>query len=157
FTDVSTSGATSYPVSIKYVDETAVKYSTLDNADIRITGPGGFNVLATFDSGSPASNAPTINASYHFTPPGGSWDFADDGIYTVTMESNAVTDNVGNFVPGGTLGTFKVVIPQTLVVMNTNDSGAGSLRQALTDANAVVSNDIINFDPTVFASAQTIT
>src|SRR5262249_44835670 len=36
FTDVSTSGGVSYPLSIKYVDETAVKYATLDNFDIRI-------------------------------------------------------------------------------------------------------------------------
>jgi len=42
----------------------------------------------------------------------------------------------------------------TITVANTNDSGAGSLRQALTDA---APGDTINFDATVFSSPQTIT
>lgn len=44
----------------------------------------------------------------------------------------------------------------TITVTNTNDSGAGSLRQAVLDANANGQADTINFDPTVFATAQTI-
>jgi hypothetical protein len=43
-------------------------------------------------------------------------------------------------------------------VMNTNDSGAGSLRQAITDANANGAGlDDILFDNTVFGTPQTIT
>jgi parallel beta-helix repeat protein len=34
----------------------------------------------------------------------------------------------------------------TFTVINTNDSGAGSLRQAITDANATSGADVINFD-----------
>jgi hypothetical protein len=41
-------------------------------------------------------------------------------------------------------------------VTNTNDSGAGSLRQAVIDASATSSPDGILFDPTAFSSAQTI-
>ena len=41
----------------------------------------------------------------------------------------------------------------TFTVMNTNDSGAGSLRDQVTNAAA---GDTIVFDSTVFASAQTI-
>ena len=41
----------------------------------------------------------------------------------------------------------------TLTVTNTNDSGAGSLRDQVTNAAA---GDTIVFDSTVFASAQTI-
>lgn len=44
-----------------------------------------------------------------------------------------------------------------LNVINTNDSGTGSLRQAVLDANAVQGSDTIVFDPTVFATAKTIT
>ena len=40
----------------------------------------------------------------------------------------------------------------TLTVMNTNDSGPGSLRQALADAH---NEDVINFDPSL--NGQTIT
>ena len=45
----------------------------------------------------------------------------------------------------------------TFTVTNTNDSGAGSLRAAVTQANANVQADTINFDPAVFNVARTIT
>src|SRR5258706_11084212 len=46
----------------------------------------------------------------------------------------------------------------TYTVVNTNDSGAGSLRQAITDANANAGADTINFDTAgVFATPRTIT
>jgi hypothetical protein len=43
----------------------------------------------------------------------------------------------------------------TFPVTNTNDSGEGSLRQAISDANASAGEDTINFDPSL--SGQTIT
>jgi hypothetical protein len=42
------------------------------------------------------------------------------------------------------------------VVVNTLDHGSGSLRQCVLDANATPGLQIITFDPTVFAAAQTI-
>ena len=41
-------------------------------------------------------------------------------------------------------------------VSNTDDSGAGSLRQAILDANASAGADVINFDPAAFATPSTI-
>lgn len=43
-----------------------------------------------------------------------------------------------------------------LVVTNVNDSGAGSLRQAILDANSNNQPDTISFDPQVFSVPQTI-
>src|SRR5439155_26949600 len=37
-------------------------------------------------------------------------------------------------------------LPSTFTVLNTNDSGAGSLRQAILDANAAAGADVINFN-----------
>jgi hypothetical protein len=45
----------------------------------------------------------------------------------------------------------------TFTVTNTNDSGAGSLRQAVLDANVNNQNDTIVFDAAVFNTPQTIT
>jgi predicted outer membrane repeat protein len=47
-------------------------------------------------------------------------------------------------------------LPSTFTVVNTNDAGAGSLRDAVAQANLGGTNTI-NFDPTVFAAPQTIT
>ena len=45
----------------------------------------------------------------------------------------------------------------TFTVTNTNDSGAGSLRQAVADANVNNQNDTIVFDAAIFSTPQTIT
>ncbi len=45
----------------------------------------------------------------------------------------------------------------TFVVTNTNDSGAGSLRDAINQANTNAQADTINFDPAFFNVARTIT
>jgi Bacterial Ig-like domain/Calx-beta domain/Right handed beta helix region len=47
--------------------------------------------------------------------------------------------------------------PATFTVLNADDSGAGSLRQAITDANGVATDDTIVFDAGAFATPQTIT
>ncbi len=45
----------------------------------------------------------------------------------------------------------------TFPVTNTNNLGAGSLRQAVLDSNAAAGSDTIVFDPAVFSTPQTIT
>jgi hypothetical protein len=47
--------------------------------------------------------------------------------------------------------------PTALIVHNTNDSGVGSLRQAILDANGIAGANTITFDPAVFTSAKIIT
>ncbi len=44
-----------------------------------------------------------------------------------------------------------------LVVFNTGDSGQGSLRQAIANANALAGDDTLTFDSALFGSPQTIT
>lgn len=46
-------------------------------------------------------------------------------------------------------------VPATITVLNSNDTGAGSLRQAITDANTTATADTIVFDPSLVG--QTIT
>lgn len=90
------------------------------------------------------------NGNYSFTVPAG-------GNYTVTPSystftfnppsgtfSNLSGDQVADF--NGTRGV--------LLVTNTNDGGAGSMRQAILDANAIPGRDTINFQ--IASGAQTI-
>jgi hypothetical protein len=58
----------------------------------------------------------------------------------------------------GAPATGTVTIAQNgFVVFNTNDSGQGSLRQALANADGLAGNDSILFDAAAFGSGQTIT
>lgn len=47
-------------------------------------------------------------------------------------------------------------VPATFTVMNDNDAGPGSLRQAIVDANRMGGADIINFDATFFSTPRAI-
>ncbi len=47
-------------------------------------------------------------------------------------------------------------VPTTFWVNNTDESGPGSLRQAVADANGNSGPDVVNFDPAAFSTAKTI-
>lgn len=156
--NVTTAGATTYTFTVTYTARVGnlINRSTLGTNDITVAGPGSFSATPTFDSADSAVNATTITATYSFTPPGGSWDGGDGGTYTLRIATNEVLDTAGQAVNPGPFGSFAVVIPQTFVVINTNDAGAGSLRQALLNANTFTgTNDTIVFSP-LFNTAQAI-
>jgi predicted outer membrane repeat protein len=54
------------------------------------------------------------------------------------------------------LGTFGHAAAATFTVTNINNSGAGSLRQAVDSSNSAAGSDTIVFDPAVFSTPQTI-
>ncbi len=70
------------------------------------------------------------------------------GSYTVT----ATTQNAN----GSASFNLTNVAPMTYTVTNTNDDGAGSLRQAVEDANDNSGNDTIVFEQAVFSTKQSI-
>ena len=64
------------------------------------------------------------------------------------------TDGDGNGTSTVDIGAFEV---QTILVTNTSDSGAGSLRQAITAANASLGTDAINFQPGLTGTISLLT
>ena len=107
-----TTPGTSKQLTVTYTDNVAVDVTDLNNSDIRITDSKGFNQLATFVSVNTNTNGTPRTATYQVTGPGGSWDNNDNGLYTVSMEPNQVSDTSNNnFVASGMLGTFSVNIP----------------------------------------------
>jgi predicted outer membrane repeat protein/parallel beta-helix repeat protein len=102
------SNATQYDFTVTFSDNAAVNVSTLDSTDVRVTGPGAFSALATFVSVDNNTNGTPRVATYRLTPPGGTWDSADNGTYTVALEDSQVRDVSGNNAVAATLGTFTV-------------------------------------------------
>lgn len=81
---------------------------------------------------------------------------------TPTATPTGTPTNTPTATPTGTPTNTPTATPTgtplpSLVVTNTNDSGAGSLRQAVLDANAAAGANTITFDPTFFNVPRTIT
>ncbi len=164
---IVTAGPTPDTVQVTYVDNSAIDVSTIDIGDIEIIAPNAAALSITSAVVDINTNGSPRVATYTFTVPGGSWDAADNGVYQVNILANQVadTDAGPQFVPAGSLGNFRVAIATTFSVDVTTDVDDGnystgnlSFREALKLANdSPVTHDTITFDPTVFATAQTIT
>jgi len=108
-TNVTTAGGTLYSFTVLYSDDGEIEVSSLGDNDVRVTGPGSFDVAAAFVSVNINTNGTPRIATYSIVPPGGSWDFADNGTYSVVMQANAVRDGIGNPVAPGVIGSFTVM------------------------------------------------
>jgi PKD repeat protein len=106
------SNPNTYTFTVVFSDNIAVDASSIGNANILVTGPGGFSQFATLVSVSPPGNGTPLTATYMFTAPGGLWAPTANGTYTITMQPNQVLDTTGNAVAAGALGTFSVAVLQ---------------------------------------------
>jgi hypothetical protein len=111
-TGVVAGGGATQTFSITYSDNVAIDASTLGDDDIFVTGPGGYSQFATLVDVNPGGgNAASLVATYQITAPGGSWDWMDDGLYTIHFQGGSVTDTSGSGVGSGVLGTFAANVP----------------------------------------------
>ncbi len=111
-TDVTTAGSASYSFSVHYSDDGDVAANTLDDNDVRVSGPGGFDSAAALDHIMIVGEA-DVFGTYSIVPPGGSWDSGDNGTYEVVMQANQVFDLIGNPVQPGVIGSFTVNVTGT--------------------------------------------
>jgi parallel beta-helix repeat protein len=161
-------GGTSQAITVTYYSNQAIDVSTLGTGNIIVTGPGGFTATPTFIGVYPAGNGSPRVATYQFTPPGGTWDLSDNGTYAIQQAANQVFDAntpTPNAAPAVLLGTLSVTVPTAVFVVDhaidENDGnispGNLSLREAIGLANANAGAMAgITFDPTVFATPQTM-
>jgi hypothetical protein len=111
--NVTARGSTTYSFTVTFSDNLAIDSTSIDGNDTRVTGPGGFNQLATLVSVAPGGNGTPRTATYQITAPGGAWDTADSGTYTIAVEANQVFDSAGNSVGAISLGSFLVDLKYT--------------------------------------------
>jgi hypothetical protein len=164
---ITSPGGTSYTVVVRYDDDIGIDLATIDLGDITVTGPG-YAVPQAPIARSISGSGQVVTVTYTLPAPGGTFDFYDDGQYTVAIVGNQVRDTdtpAPHFVPPGALGTFRVAITGTLVVDEPTDIEDGntthghlSLREAIRLTNtAIGTSDTITFDPAVFDAPRTIT
>ena len=89
-------GKASTVVSVTYGDDVAIDVSTVDAGDVAVTGPGGRVLTVTGVSVDASSDGTPRTVAYTVAAPGGTWDPADNGTYTVALAAGAVEDTSGN-------------------------------------------------------------
>lgn len=136
--NVTVGGGTTYQFAITFADNNAINVSTLSTAGaVTVTGPGGFSQNALFKSVDINTNGTPRTATFEITAPGGTFDLADNGKYTITVNGGKIFDTdvpTPLSVPTQKAGEFIVGLPQTFVVDATNDEvtdtdGKTSLRE----------------------------
>jgi len=105
--NVISAGGTSYSFTVVYSDISQVDVSTLGGGDIVVSTAKGFFQPAQFISCNPSDNGTPRTATYRIIPPGGKWDPADAGVYTIVLQANQVADILGNSAAAAALGSFK--------------------------------------------------
>ncbi len=113
-------GRSSSAFTVTYTDDQGINVSSLDSNDIRITAPNGFNQLATWLNTSVNTNGTPRQVTYQLNAPGGTWNAADNGTYSITMQTDQVSDTNGSFVQSGLLQSFTVNLTDPVVVDRSN-------------------------------------
>ncbi len=101
--------------TVTYTDNIGVSVSSLDDADIVVTGPNSYLRAARLVSINQLTDGTPRIATYAAEPPNGiAWRATDDGVYSVLIQSNQVVDTEGAFVPPSALGSFTVAVPTVI-------------------------------------------
>lgn len=106
--DVTETGGVSHAFTVTYSDNRAIELLTLDSSNVHVLGPNGLDAEATFLLVDNNSNGTPRTATYQMEAPGGTWNAADNGTYTVVLRSNQVSDVNKNFAIGTPLASFQV-------------------------------------------------
>jgi hypothetical protein len=94
--------------TVTYTDDVKINASTLGGSDVKVIRPDGSSEAALLLYVDSWSDGPARTATYQMLAPGGIWDAADDGQYTVALNAGQIADTSGNFADAAVLGTFTV-------------------------------------------------
>jgi hypothetical protein len=147
-------GGMTYQFTVTYYAETAINTNSLDGDDLLVTGPDGLSQFAQFVGVDDSANGTPRTATYKITIPAGPTPGASDGTYSLALQPNQVFDSSGLAVLAGPLGTFRT---STFVVTSLADSGPGTLRNIITQADTLTSSiNTVLFDPSLFTSGAVL-
>lgn len=155
---VTTPSGTYQEIQVHILVDVPINPASIDIADVTVFGPNGFTSNMAQALGVTAGPNPNeYICTYRFTPPNGSWDHTDNGAYTLRVNANQVFTTDLTATPQTVFQDITAAMAFNQIVTNTNDSGPGSLRDAMAAANANAGIlDAITFDPSVFATSKFI-
>ncbi len=102
----NSAGAATFAVT--YTDDFGVTGSTIDSKDLTVTAPDGTVLPVSLVGVNTAGNGTPRTATYSIAAPGGKWDAADKGKYTVAVKAGEVSDTSNNKIAAANLGSFTV-------------------------------------------------
>jgi len=106
---ITSAGSGTQTVTVVYIDNVAVNVGSIGPADIAVSGTTAVKV--TNVTTNPSSNSSVVTATYTIAKTNKKpWEFADNGIYTISVKAGAVTDTSGNASAAST-GSFTVALP----------------------------------------------
>ncbi|WP_130470526.1 DUF4347 domain-containing protein, partial [Candidatus Magnetaquicoccus inordinatus] len=143
---VTTAGATAYSFSVVYNDTgTGIDLTSLTTGDVTVKNASNTALTVTGVQYS-YSNTTAVTATYTVTPLGGSWDYTDNGTYTIAIVGSQVSDaaaTVHYVAVDANAATFTVNIPHSnsLPTGAVSISGTTAQNSTLTASNTLVDSD----------------
>ena len=104
----NTTTAASFTVT--FADDSGIDAATIDANDLIVTAPNGTALPITLVSVDATDNGTPRTATYSIAAPGGTWDTANKGKYTVAVKAGQVSDINGNKVAAKVLGNLDINI-----------------------------------------------
>ena len=94
--------------TVNFSDNVSIDAASIDGNDVTVTAPDGTVLTTSLAAINNNSNGNLESATYFFDAPGGTWDAADTGSYTVNLNAEEVADPSGNFAAAASLGSFGI-------------------------------------------------
>jgi hypothetical protein len=98
----------SYTIQITIAGVNAFDPSTLGSENLLVTGPNGYAASPAYMKAKAVHHGAYWLATYKLAAPNKHWSAADDGQYTLSLQSNQIKDVTGAAAAGGVIGGFVV-------------------------------------------------
>lgn len=107
---LTSAGGTEHTFAVTYRDNREIDVTTAGSSDVLVTGPNGYSQTGALVTAQAATDGLSMRVQYRIPAPGGVWDAADNGAYTLALRATEIRDVAGNLAAAQTLGTFAVNI-----------------------------------------------
>jgi hypothetical protein len=143
--DAVAGGVANHTFTVTYSHYADINVGTVGAADVSVVAPDGSVLPAVTAVVQSGGDGTTRAATYAIAPPGGVWDTADNGTYSVVLVADQVRSITGEAVAAGTLGTFAVEVADVPVgqLQPVADPASGSVAQDI----RVAYTDVVGVDP----------